>query len=127
MVLWEYRARVTRIVDGDNIDVGVDLGFKITKNERLRLLGVNTPEIRGSEREQGLKSKAFLEEVIPVGSWVQIRTHKTGKYGRYIAEVFYFTDDDPELRNDLGEVLIKEGLGAPYGPHYMTKELPTEE
>ena len=107
---WTYYATVTKIVDGDTIDVRVDLGFKISFEQRLRLARIDTWEVRGSEREQGLIAKARVEELTPVGSQVVIRTEKdkTGKYGRYIAEVYYL---DGEEYGNLTDLLITEGHG----------------
>ncbi len=62
--LYLYRARPVHIIDGDTIDVLIDFGFQLHQKVRLRLLGINTPEIRGSEREAGLRSKQFVEEAL---------------------------------------------------------------
>jgi micrococcal nuclease len=97
--VWSYRARVDRIIDGDTIDVVVDLGFRIEHTIRLRLAGVNTPEVRGEERQEGLIAKAFVEEwvesaVVQNELWpIRIETEKTGKYGRWIAVVYNTFND----------------------------------
>jgi len=97
--MYEYRAKVTHVVDGDTIDVRVDLGFKIYFDIRLRLFGIDTPELRGEEYEAGMKAKRFVEEKV-LDREVIVKTHKdkTGKYGRYLAEVFY---DDVSLNQTL--------------------------
>jgi len=106
--MYEYRATVVKIVDADTFDVKIDLGFRMTTEQRLRLLGVDAWEVRGDERTEGLAAKAFVVDAMPVGSTVIIRTEKTGKYGRYLAHV-----ELPDGR-DLGETLIKEGHAEPY-------------
>ncbi len=84
---YTYKAHVNRVVDGDTFDVTIDLGFRITTFQRLRLVKVNTPEIRGSERSEGLKVKEYVKELIE-GKDLSIETFKIGKFGRYVAEVY---------------------------------------
>lgn len=88
--LWWYNAEVVKIVDGDTLDLRVDLGFHVTVTERFRLTDVDAWEVRGEERERGLVAKAFVEEFCPVGSPVIINTDKDrqGKYGRWLARIF---------------------------------------
>lgn len=87
--MYEYRAKVVRVYDGDTITVQVDLGFHVSITETIRFARINTPEIRGEERPEGLKSLEWLKPEI-LNKTVLIRTDKdkTGKYGRYIADVF---------------------------------------
>ena len=94
--MYEYRAIVTKIYDGDTITVAIDLGFKAwQKGMKLRLYGINTPEIRlgkktnAKDKKRGLEAKAWLEDKI-LGKQVILRTHrdKQGKYGRWLAEVY---------------------------------------
>jgi micrococcal nuclease len=94
--LYHYAAVVVKVVDGDTVKLNIDLGMKMwLRNENVRLAGINAPEIRGEEREAGLKSKAHLEGLLPVGARVFIHTRKDkkGKYGRYIAQINYETYD----------------------------------
>ncbi len=107
--MYEYKAFVLKIIDGDTIDVDLDLGFKIHTKQRLRLYGINTPEIRGEEREEGLKSKKFVESHLPVGKEILVKTQKdkTGKYGRYLATIIVDGVN-------LNELLIAEGLAERY-------------
>jgi micrococcal nuclease len=105
-------AKVDRVVDGDTIDVSVDLGFGVWKKERLRLARINTPEIRGEEKEAGLAAKAFVEVAISDQEMIIVKTTKeTGKFGRYIAEIEVSSYDQWENLNDL---LLKEGYAKPY-------------
>jgi len=103
-----YKAVVTKIVDGDTVDLLVDCGFNIIKKERIRFYGVDAWETRGEERERGLLAKQFVEEVIPVGSEVMVRTGKEqGKFGRYLGEIF--VNDE-----SLNEMLLEEGHAELY-------------
>jgi len=92
--MWEYRGEIVKIVDGDTLVVNIDLGFKTTvKKERIRLIGVDTPELRSKslhEKEHAQEAKQFVEKMLPVGSTVILRTEKDkkGRYGRYLARVW---------------------------------------
>ena len=93
--MYEYRCKILRIVDGDTVDVDVDLGFGTWMHkERVRLLGIDTPESRTRDKEEkkrGLISKAFLKDKIKLAKKLTIKTHKgseTGKFGRILGEVF---------------------------------------
>ena len=99
----EYNAIVRRVVDGDTMDVTLDLGFDILYNNRIRLYGINTPESRTRDLEEkklGLAAKDRVKELCPVGSSVIIKTTKEGrgKYGRILGEIF------------VGEVNINQQL-----------------
>jgi endonuclease YncB( thermonuclease family) len=91
---FSYRvSKVTKVVDGDTIDVVIDLGFDIMYKSRVRLFGIDTPESRTRdkvEKKYGLLSKKFLQENLKKGKLV-IKTHKdseTGKFGRILGEIF---------------------------------------
>ena len=113
--LFHYRSRVTRVVDGDTIDVELDLGFNIKLSERVRFVGVNAPESRTrdlEEKERGLAAKDFvgrwlLEEagMTPV---IQTTVDGTGKFGRILGRVL---NDEGGCLND---VLIQEGHAVAY-------------
>lgn len=81
---------VTRIVDGDTIDVVIDLGFGITLEERLRFFGIDAWETRGVERSKGLEAKLFVEKRIKRASSISIEVpeKERGKYGRILASVY---------------------------------------
>jgi len=91
-----YRARVVKVVDADTIDVIVELGFNTQAHERLRWYRINAWETRGEEREKGLAAKAWVAALID-GKMVWIHTvagnsvdsDKKGKYGRWLADVWF--------------------------------------
>ena len=103
-----YKAKVIRIYGGDTITVLVDLGFSLTQKMNIRLYGINTPEIRGEERPEGLISRDYLRSLI-TDKDVIIETFKdkTGKYGRMLATIYL---DDL----NVNEHLITEGYAEKY-------------
>ena len=116
--MYEYEAKITDVYDGDTVTAdiilkrfSIDLGFffhisfKIKlKKQKLRLSGINAPEIRGEQRPDGLISRVRLRERI-LNKDVRIKTlkDKKGKYGRYIAEVICDGDN-------INDWLVTEGL-----------------
>ncbi|NBB74469.1 MAG: nuclease [Bacteroidetes bacterium] len=108
--IYQYRAHVVSVYDGDTLRADVDLGFFTwIRNEQFRLARLDAPEIRGAERDDGLVARDRLRELV-LDRDVVIETEKKGKYGRYIAEVFL--EDDSTLVN-VNDVLLDEGLAQP--------------
>lgn len=104
-----YDALVTGVVDGDTVDVIIDLGFGVNFTTRVRLFGVDTPEKNSSDiavREVGMRATDFVRAWC-LGRAVTLKSHKRDKYGRYLAELFI----DGE---SLGEQLIENNLAVPY-------------
>ena len=105
-----YNATLERIVDGDTIDVTLDLGFNVKlHNQRCRLAGIDTPESRTKnlkEKALGLKAKERLKELC-IGSF-KIQSLGTGKYGRILA--IPYTEDN----QDICQMLISEGHAVEY-------------
>ena len=91
--MYEYRAKIRRIVDGDTVDVDIDLGFDmIFSKQRIRLYGIDTPESRTRDKEEkfyGKLAAQFLKDQCKKGSCIALRTHldKKGKYGRILGEI----------------------------------------
>lgn len=87
--LYTYNANVTSVYDGDTITIDVDLGFGVwLRGQKMRLLYVDTPEIRGKERFEGLRVRDIVREMILYKDII-VRTHQDqkGKYGRWLCEV----------------------------------------
>ena len=99
--MYEYNAKVDRVVDGDTVDFIVDLGFNINIKIRTRLIGVDTPERGHPDWKKATAECARLIAVVAdvegaeVGHpehYLTIRTHKQGKYGRWLVEINGVTD-----------------------------------
>lgn len=112
--LYHYRARVLRVVDGDTVDVMLDLGLSTFVRERIRLKDIDTPEIFGMKKEseefqRGMAAKEFVSErIADKHVWVKTHKDKTGKYGRYLGEIFF--QDDGGRHVSIGKLLLEEGL-----------------
>ena len=114
--MYSYEATIRRWVDGDTVDVDIDLGFGLVySNQRLRLYGIDAYESRTrnlDEKKKGLEATEYVNQMAPEGTTVSIVTHKTGKYGRILAEVFVETGyNDWQCINTL---LITEGHATKY-------------
>ena len=108
----EYNAIVRRVVDGDTMDVTLDLGFDILYNNRIRLHGIDTPESRTRDLEEkklGLAAKDRVKELCPVGSTVTVKTTKDGrgKFGRILGEIFVGDVS-------VNKLLVEEGHAVEY-------------
>lgn len=107
--MFTYKAKVERVVDGDTIDLVIDLGFKITTFQRIRLRGINTPETYNVKKEseeykKGMKAKAYvIERINDNANEVIVETDKDiGKFGRYIG-IIRLADTEQTLNDELVE------------------------
>ena len=106
-----YVCVIKKIVDGDTVDVDIDLGFDTwILNERIRLHGVDCPESRTSdedERRYGLAAKQFVQDFLPIGMKVALKTVKNkGKYGRVLGDFQHMA----EWVNDNGKIWLCDEL-----------------
>jgi micrococcal nuclease len=111
--LYHYKVKVVKVVDGDTIYGDVDLGFNITqKKMEFRFAGINTPELRGENREAGLLAKEYVAQRI-LDKEIMVLTKKDTKekFGRYLAWVYYNVDGEWVC---LNEELIEQGLAIPF-------------
>lgn len=109
--MWNYRAHCYRVVDGDTYDVAVDLGFNIYHKIRLRLKGVNTPEIFGAQAsEEGKKATEFVRGLIE-NKDIQITTYKAqpSTFNRYEADVSVLIEGVPV---DVATHIVEQGYGT---------------
>jgi micrococcal nuclease len=110
-----YVKKVSKVVDGDTIDVDIDLGFDISFSSRVRLAGIDTPESRTSDKAEkslGLESKAYLKNAIDAAKTVVIKTEKidsSEKYGRILGWVFLDGSD-----KSINQKMIDEGYAWGY-------------
>ena len=109
--LYAYKAKVIKAYDGDTVTLLIDLGLNTFREENVRLARINAPEVRGEEKEAGLVSRDALREKI-LDKEVLIRTYKdkTGKYGRYIVEIFLPYTIITETEGESGMINISDWL-----------------
>lgn len=113
--MYEYKARVISIYDGDTMRVDIDLGFGVwMKNQSIRWLKIDAWELRGEEYEKGILARDRVRELI-LDKEVILKTYKDekGKYGRWLAEV-YLPDVELKWENSINKQLITEGHALPY-------------
>jgi len=106
-----YKALVERVIDGDTILLRIDLGFQVWKEQRIRLINIDTPPLSSPE---GKKVHRFVLEQLAQVEFVMVKTHKIDVYGRYLGHIFYSFHDMPNseifLRGDyLNQDLVDRG------------------
>ena len=110
--MYRYKVYVTRVVDGDTVDVDVDLGFStILKKQRVRMMGIDTPESRTRDLEEkfyGKASKAHLESILAEGN-IELQSHGKGKFGRILGELFVGSSS-----YSVNQQMIDEYHAVPY-------------
>jgi micrococcal nuclease len=120
--VYEYRAKLNKVVDGDTVDVDIDLGFGVwLQDERVRIMGIDTPESRTSDKVEkvfGLASKTRLKELLGPNPVLKTFAAKDGedmkgKFGRILGDFYvYYGAEDRECL--VTEIMIKEGHAVKY-------------
>jgi micrococcal nuclease len=111
--MYHYKIKkINKVIDGDTVDLDLDLGFNVTITQRVRLKDINAPEIRTldlEEKKKGIIAKNWLEDKLSrTGEWV-IETYKEDKYGRILGVLYYV--GDPVTIN---EMMLNEEIAIPY-------------
>ena len=104
--MYSYKATVTNVVDGDTVDLSIDLGFDIWHNIRVRLIGIDTPE---KWHDYGKVVKEYVKALLE-GKEVTIKTEKADKYGRYLVEIYL-----PGFRDSFNTHLVDHNMAKSYG------------
>ena len=107
--MYEYSCKINKVLDGDTVDINLDLGFNIVlANQRVRMAGIDTPESRtanAEEKVRGLLSKKKLTEKLSSSKWCKIKTLKSDnnddKFGRILGE--FILDDGTNINQWLIE------------------------
>ena len=126
--MYEYRATIVKVVDGDTVDVDIDLGFGIVlSDERVRIAGIDTPESRTRDKEEkkfGLAAKARVKQLLGKTCVLKTQINKDGedikgKFGRILGD-FSVYDSATDSWSMLTKILVSEGHAVPY--HGQNKE-----
>lgn len=110
MNLYNYKATVLRVVDGDTVELVIDLGFTVQWKSTCRLFGINTPELISKDaalRLKALEAKQYVIDRLPVGTTVYITSRQLDKYGRPLADIYY----SAEMKH-LNQELLDTGLAV---------------
>jgi len=109
--MYQYKAKLLNVVDADTVDMLVDLGFYVGMKHRLRLYGINAPELNSTDpvqRALAVQAKQFVLDTIKIGETYVIDTYKSDKYGRLLAEIWIADGIS------LNEMLVATGLADRY-------------
>ena len=110
--MYRYRVYVDRVVDGDTVDVDIDLGFNtMLRKQRVRMVAIDTPESRTRDLEEkfyGKQSKYFLESILK-DKKIQLVSHDKGKFGRILGELFI-----DGLETSVNQTMIYANHAVPY-------------
>lgn len=121
--MFDYRViSVDKVVDGDTVDVTLDLGFYIYKRERIRVLGIDTSELTSRDpvlRERAIQGREFARKWFSADlSQYELRVQtikdKSDKYGRILGDFRYVGYSPMELGSSYSEAILKSGLADPY-------------
>ena len=118
--MYQYKCKLVKVVDGDTIDVDIDLGFGVwLRKQRIRMYGIDTPESRTrdlDEKKYGLAAKEFVKQLVNGWEYAVLRTQKydaKGKFGRILGDIIVD-------KKSLSETMIKAHHAVPY--HGQSKE-----
>jgi micrococcal nuclease len=114
--MFEYLAKVEKVIDGDTIDIAIDLGFSLHYKTRVRLAGIDTAE---KNTDLGKRTKEYVKGILEGNSY-RIQTTKPDKYGRILGELFL-----PD-NSSFNKSLIAQGLAKAYGGGTKTVWTETE-
>ncbi len=103
--MYTYFTKIERVVDGDTVDVFIDLGFKVWRHERIRLVGIDTAE---KNTPFGKATKEYLTNLL-AGKIVKLEVFKPDKYGRYLGKIYINSDIS------INDQMIQYGIAKSYG------------
>lgn len=120
---YQYPVKIIKIIDGDTVDVDIDLGFGIwIRNERIRLYGIDTPESRTRdkvEKRYGLYAKNYLKSYLGKTSTLRTKKDGKGKFGRILGE-FIVYDPATDAHRSVNQMMVENHIAVEY--HGQSKE-----
>ena len=113
--MYTYKAKLARVINGDTLDIEIDLGFDLIIKQRLKLYGIDTPDSRSTNvetKQKGLDAKQRLINLLTKEFKVETILNKRGKYGRILGKVYIVDEKGNEVC--INELLVEEGLATRY-------------
>jgi micrococcal nuclease len=113
--MYTYKAKLVRVINGDTLDIEIDLGFDIIIKQRLKLFGINTPDSKSTNvdtKQKGLDVKQRLMDLLTKEFKVETMLNKRGKYGRILGKVYIVNENGNEVC--INELLVEEELATRY-------------
>ncbi len=114
--MYYYKVEILRVVDGDTVDVRLDLGFNVWHKCRVRMVGINAPESRTrdlEEKARGLAAKEWLKLMLHDEMYdIQMQSEGTGKYGRVLG--IFYKDMGKKKPSNINEEMVKQGHAVGY-------------
>ena len=111
-----YKAQIERVLDGDTVDIDLDLGFDVSTRKRVRVYGMNAPETRTrdkAEKARGIEAKNMMNHLNDLfGPAIFLASHGVGKYGRVLGDVWFQVDHAHWV--NAAQLMVGEGLATPY-------------
>jgi micrococcal nuclease len=114
--LYHYKAEVLSVYDGDTVTLMIDQGMKHFARVKVRMIGIDTPEIRTKdleEKKRGYDAKDYLKSRIE-GKTIIVQTQKKGKFGRWLGVLWEYSEDSEELGESLNDEMIRMGHAKAY-------------
>lgn len=111
--MYQYKIKVTRVIDGDTVDAMIDLGFDTHVLKRIRFLGINTPECRSKKtRLIGKEAAEHLKQLLGIPGHLVVESEKIGKFGRCLGKLILETTEGETI--DINQRMIDDGHALPY-------------
>ena len=114
--LYHYKAEVLSVYDGDTVTLMIDQGMKHFARVKIRMIGINTPEIRTTdleEKKRGYEAKEYLKSRIE-GKTVIVHTLKKGRFARWLGVIWDYDENAEELGESLNDEMIRVGHAVAY-------------
>ena len=121
--MFEYQCKIDKVVDGDTVDVDIDLGFDVVlRDQRIRLYGIDTPESRTRDKEEkkyGLYAKNYLKNALGKKGIIRTKKDGRGKFGRILGE-FMIYDGETDSYRSVNAMMIEKHIAVEY--HGQSKD-----
>ena len=109
--MFEYKAELLNVIDGDTVKLQIDLGFSVHVKQSCRLVRINAPEM---STMNGFTSRQFIVDTLTPATAIKVSTSKPDKYGRWLVDLFFQTIPTGETWTSLSDLLLSTQHAVPY-------------